>query len=57
MFRRIPQHRYLAMLGGLFAIVFARSASRWVGDEELVHLARSLGVAWRNFFPNPSVAR
>ena len=25
--------------------------SRWVGDEELVHLARSLGVALEKLFP------
>ena len=27
--------------------------SRWVGDEELVHLARSLGVGLEKLFPEP----
>ena len=27
--------------------------NRWVGDEELVHLARSLGVGLEMLFPEP----
>ena len=53
MFRNIPHQRYLAILGGLFAVVFALSAIRphhpadWFLENALVALGVGLLVAFR----------
>ncbi len=53
MFRHIPHHRYLAILGGLFAIVFALSAIRprdvqdWLLENALVLIGIVVLLAFR----------
>ena len=43
--------RWLGWDIGRDTIARFEGRSRWVGDEELVHLARSLGVALEKLFP------
>ena len=53
MFRRIPHQRYLAILGGIFAVVFALSANHphhwqdWLLENALVILGIGILLAFR----------
>lgn len=56
MFRHIPHHRFLAILGGIFAVVFTLSAIRphhpadWLLENALVVLGVGLLIAFRQRF-------